>query len=77
MFFDNTGNIKRLAKKGIPPIPQGAESFKHEIGSTATCTASAVYKEGTKVTIEDRYMQHGYAYYRDTSGRVHRNKDLS
>lgn len=77
--FDNTLKIKQMAEAGlleVPEIPVGKESFKFNIGDTATTTEFAVYKPGIQIKITDRYIQHGYAYYVDTKGKAHRNKDL-
>jgi hypothetical protein len=32
--FDNTASVKKLAQKGIPPIPKGNESFRFNVGQT-------------------------------------------
>lgn len=59
-----------------PPIPLGKQSYKFEIGQTYLSSAISPIKEGTPIKIVDRYMQHGYCYYRDDKGMVHREKDL-
>jgi hypothetical protein len=75
--FDNTASVKKLAQKGIPPIPKGNESFRFNVGQTVISSGEGMFKKGTPFTIADRYMQHGYAYYRDTKANVHRDKDIS
>ena len=59
-----------------PSIPKGRQHYIYEVGQTVYFTSLGLYKEGTPVTIVDRYTQHGYCYYVDAAGKAHREKDL-
>jgi hypothetical protein len=75
--FDNTLRIKQLAETvGIPEIPKGNQFFKYEVGQTVESTGVGPIREGIKIRIVERYMQHGYAYYRGENNQVHRDKDI-
>lgn len=75
--FDNTLRIKQLAETvGIPEIPRGNQFFKYEVGQTVESTGVGPIREGIKIKIVERYMQHGYAYYRAENNQVHRDKDI-
>lgn len=76
MFFDNTASVKKLAEKGIPAIPLGTEAYQFSPGEEVIASGQGKYKRGTPIQIASRYMQHGYAYYVDIRGSVHRQKDL-
>jgi len=77
IFFDNTLRIKQLAEQvGIPEIPKGKEQFLYNVGETVESSGIGPLKEGVKVKIVERYMQHGYAYYVAENGQTHRTKDL-
>lgn len=74
--FDNTATIKKLAQTVDLHIPKGKDKFLYEVGQVCQSSEIGVYKKGTQFTIKDRWMDHGYAYYKDQNGRCHRNKDI-
>lgn len=74
--FDNTEKVKKLAQETSLDTPEGNETYQHNAGDTVQATNTSPYKEGTTFTIKDRYMENGFAYYRDTNNRIHRNKDI-
>lgn len=76
MIFDNTKNIKELAKTVDLHIPKGNQQPKAKIGDTLKSSKTGVYKENTEFIVKDIYKQHGYTYYVDQNDRTHREKDI-
>ena len=75
--FDNTERVRNLAReRPVPAPPRGTETFTFNVGETCYSTPTGVFKPGVSFTIVERYMQHGYAYYRDSKGVTHRTKDI-
>lgn len=75
--FDNTLAVKKLARRVVLNCPTGAEQFAFQEGQVVKSSGLGTYKAGVPVEIKERYRQHGYCYYRDSSGIVHRQKDLA
>lgn len=77
LHFDNTLRIKQLAATcHIPPTPPGEEVLQYKIGSVVKASGLGSYKAGTPIRIIDRWMDNGFAYYRDEYLVVHRTKDI-
>jgi len=75
--FDNTLRIKQLAAScHIPPTPPGEEVLQYKIGSVVKSSGLGAYKAGIEIRIIDRWIDNGFAYYRDDAGIVHRTKDI-
>lgn len=76
--FDNTLRIMQLAATcHIPPTHPGNESFEYQIGSMVKASGLGSYRTGTPIRIIDRWIDNGFAYYRDETLIVHRTKDIA
>ncbi len=74
--FDNTARVKMDAPYVNLETPPGNETFLFAVGQEVKSSKIGRYKAGIHFTITERYMQNGFAYYRDTHGGVHRTKDI-
>jgi len=73
--WDNTANIKKLAATVDLSTPAGKERFQYEIGDTVISSNLGMYRAGCEFVITDRYMENGFAYYKE-GDHVHRTKDI-
>lgn len=74
--FDNTTRVKELAEEGIPEIPVGKENYAFRVGQTVLHSGLGRYERGTECEIVFRWGEHGYCFYGDDKGLVHRQIDL-
>jgi hypothetical protein len=80
ILFSEIAERSTLACMLAPPprgIPRGKQNYIFKVGKTYRASGIGPIKAGVPITIAERYKQHGYAYYRDVNGLVHREKDLS